>query len=92
MQGHASWIMTYNIIFIENNLASNDQKVTEINNLNGVITLVVSFPMALCIGVIFDTVGRKKPFIFAWILATIAFAGFPIFKSVPFFYLFNAML
>ena len=84
--------MTYNIIFIENKLASDDQKVTEINNINSVITLIVGFPLSLCIGVIFDTIGRKKPFLYAWILATIAYAGFPVCKSVPVFYFLNAIL
>jgi len=84
--------MTYNIIFIENRLASDDQKVTEINNTNSALTLLVGFPLSLGIGVIFDTIGRKKPFILAWILATIGYAGFTVCNSVPLFYVLNALL
>ena len=44
------------------------------------MTLIMSVlmtPLAISIGVLFDLVGRKKPMIFAYILATIGEVWYP---------------
>ena len=61
-------------------------------NNSGTITLIVNIPLVLVIGVLFDTVGRKKPYLIALVLALAYFTFFPICKSIILYYVLNAIL
>ena len=48
--------------------------------------------MVLGIGIIFDTIGRRKPYIVAMFLASIAMGLFPFCTSATVYYILNALL
>ena len=48
--------------------------------------------MAIVIGLLFDIIGRKKPYIVALVLALVAYGLFPFCKSVIFYYFLGAIL
>ena len=53
---------------------------------------LVSLPIVVNIGVVYDTFGRKMPLIIAWVLAIISFMIFPYTHNKYVFYLLNILM
>lgn len=60
--------------------------------VNNIIGYIVSLPLSLVIGVIYDTVGRRKPMFIAWALASFAIIIYPFNSNSTLFYIINLLI
>ena len=91
MNALTGWVNTYNVFFIEDNLKVKKINVDEVQQTNRIIGYIVQFPIVVSIGVIYDIYGRRKPFLFAWALASLAIFVYP-FNSNTYLYFFISVL
>merc|ERR1712166_1703215 len=62
---------------IEESLGVAPTGVDKVQQTNRIIGYCVQAPIVLSIGVIYDLVGRRKPFLTAWTLASFAIFVYP---------------
>ena len=77
MNSLTGWVNIYNVFFIEGNLKVSKANVDEVQQTNRIIGYIVQFPIVISIGVVYDIYGRRKPFLGAWALASLAIFIYP---------------
>ena len=81
MNSLTGWVNIYNVFFIEGTLKVSKANVDEVQQTNRIIGYIVQFPIVVSIGVVYDIYGRRKPFLSAWALASLAIFIYPFNKN-----------
>jgi len=91
----SGWINTFNVFFIDRNilpLESERAETDTVQQTNRIIAYIAGLPISLTTGVLFDTIGRRKPVLFASALASVALIAYPFNTNEYVYYLINLLI
>ena len=83
---NASWLDAYNVYFIVNHLDLDETEVAGVLQIGRIVAYIFQLPIVLCVGLIYDIWGRKKPFLLAWIMASVGLFVSPLISNKYLYY------
>jgi MFS family permease len=92
LESFFGFVSSYQTIFVENNLEGKDIRYQDVINNNLSIGNVMGIVLGLSIGVIYDTIGRKKPYMLGLLLTALSLGLYPTTTSVWMYFILNVLL